>query len=364
MQGDRSCQRCQKAHSLEATPKRVFFIFPTPALREKMKSLLDRIGYQYSQINELLELKTNDLREFIRVLLTEGKFSQPESEDILCLALDEHEDFSFTSYSKIKPLSKWFLSLELEDYLKVIKNQDFVVHFHPIIDAKSLKIYGYECLMRGVSSSGELIPPSVLFDTAKKTDTLFFLDRACREIAVKSAAEKNLTEYKIFINFIPTSIYDPQACLQTTIKAARAYNFNPSNLVFEVVESQKVSDIRHLSNIINYYRKHGFLIALDDLGTGYSNIEMLVNLRPDLVKIDREIINNIHNDPVKQSVFKGVVKICEETEILIIAEGIERKEDFEYVREHVDFVQGFLFSKPDKEPPTQIHLAEDVQHIT
>lgn len=364
MEKNNSCERCQKIHYLEAVPKKLLFIFPVVVLREKMKEILNRVGHEYSQINELLEVRTSDLRGFIEALLTKGEFSQPELNDILCLALDEDEDFSFTSYSKIKPLSKWFSILESEDYLKVIKSENLIVHFHPIIDAKTLKIFGYECLIRGVSANGQLIPPLVLFELAEKTDTLFYLDRACREIAVKSAAERNLRDYKIFINFIPTSIYDPQSCLQTTIQAAISHNFDPSNLVFEVVESQKVRDINHLSNIISYYRNHGFMVALDDMGTGYANIEMLINLKPDLVKIDRQIISNIHNDSVKQRVFKGVVKVCEETEILKIAEGVERKEEFEYVREYVDLVQGFLFSKPDKEPLREEELADRIRELT
>lgn len=197
----------------------------------------------------------------------------------------------------------------------------------------------------------------------KKTDSLFYLDRSCREFAVRAASEKGLKDYKVFINFIPNSIYDPKSCLQTTLKAASIYNFPPTNLVFEVVESQKVSDINHLSCIINYYREHGFMVALDDLGTGYASIEMLVNLKPDLVKIDRQIINNIHKDSVKQSVFKGILKICEDTEIITIAEGIEREEEYNYVRNYVDLVQGFLFAKPDKEPITEAELEKITQKL-
>lgn len=364
MERDRLCQRCHVVEFLYDTSKKVIFIFPIPILREKMKNVLEKISFEYVQVNELLEVRVENLRMFMQSLLTKGGFSQPEMNDILCLVLDENEDFSFTSYSKIKPLGKWFSMLESEDYLKIIKNQNLLVHFHPIIDTKTLKIYGYECLVRGISSSGELIPPLVLFDFAEKTDTLFYLDRTCREIAVKSASERNLKDYKVFINFVPTSIYDPQSCLQTTIQAAKIHNLDPSNLVFEVVESQKVSDINHLSNIISYYRKHGFMVALDDMGTGYASIEMLINLKPDLVKIDRQIISNIHNDSVKQSVFKGIVKICEETEILKIAEGIEKKEEFEYIRDYVDFAQGFLFSKPQEEPPTEAEMAEIIQSLT
>lgn len=162
------CDRCQKINLLDAVPKRVYFVFPVEVLREKMKGILGELGYDYSEVNQILEVKTRDLRGFMHSLLTKGGLSQPELNDILCLTLDEGEDFTFTSYSKIRPLSKWFSILESEEYLRVIENQNFVVYFHPIIEAKTLKLFGYECLIRGISSSGELIPPLVLFEVAEK----------------------------------------------------------------------------------------------------------------------------------------------------------------------------------------------------
>lgn len=358
------CDRCQQVSLLEPSRKKVYFIFPIPVLREKMKLILSKMEIEFAQQNELLEVKVSNFKEFVSDLSSKGGLSHPETNDILCIVLDEEEDFSFASYSKIRPLSKWFSIIQYEDYIRIIQNKSLVIYFHPIIDAKTLKIYGYECLVRGLTPSGELIPPLVLFDFAEKTDNLFYLDRACREVAVSTASRKKLENYKIFINFIPTSIYDPESCLQTTIQAAKVYNFNPANLVFEVVESQKVTDLNHLSNIISYYRRHGYMVALDDMGTGYASIEMLINLKPDLVKIDRQIINDIHKDSVKQSVFRGIVKICEETDILKIAEGIEKEEEFKFVKDYVDLVQGYLFSKPDENPITDEELAKKVQNLT
>ncbi|MCX7822793.1 MAG: EAL domain-containing protein [Syntrophobacterales bacterium] len=359
--GNNLCSKCQKIPSIESGSKKVFLIFPIPLLKEKFNRVAHNLGYQCSQDRELTIINVPNFKKFIKDLYDSSEFSLPESNDILCLALEESEDFHFLSYFKIKPLLTWFSMLEAEEYLDIIRENRLTIHFHPVIDSKTLKIYGYECLIRGISNSGDLVPPLTLFDLAEKTDTLFYLDRTCREIAVKTASEKGLRDYKVFINFVPSSIYDPQACLQTTIQVAKEQSIDPHNLVFEVVESQKIKDIKHLSKIVDYYRSHGFMVALDDMGTGYASLEVLINLRPDLVKIDKEIIRNISKDSLKQSIFRGIIRICEETKILKVAEGIETEDEYNYVKDYVELVQGFLFSKPNSEPSNEEEVVKNLR---
>jgi EAL domain-containing protein (putative c-di-GMP-specific phosphodiesterase class I) len=176
----------------------------------------------------------------------------------------------------------------------------------------------------------------------------------CRETSLKTAATKKVKE-KVFINFIPTSIYDPEFCLQSTEKWAKQLEFDPSQIVFEVVETELVKDQKHLKKILEFYRNKGYKIALDDVGEGYSSLNMLIELQPDIIKVDRNIIQDIDTNQLKQSVYRALYDLATEHHIKVLAEGVETRYELETVKSiGVDYVQGYYFAKPSSEPIRQI----------
>lgn len=128
-------------------------------------------------------------------------------------------------------------------------------------------------------------------------------------------------------------------------------DYEPSSIVFEVVESYKVDDLKHLRSILDFYREKGFKTALDDVGNGYMNLSTIIQLGADIIKIDLEIIRNIHQDSLKQSIFDALVNIAQKNNIVVLAEGVETYEELEYVKTHgAELAQGYLISKPLPEP--------------
>lgn len=349
------CKKCELLPCIPEEPLQLFFLSAHPLLSQKIKDFLKTHMVNYEDLEEGILCQVPNPRDFLNKLKKDLTLSEPELKDISLVLLNLNEMPSFKHFRDLRPLATWYELLEATEYLEVLENNRLTVYFHPIVD-KDLRVVGQECLIRGVRADGSIIPPAFLFEKAEKTQTIFYLDRACREVSIKTAAVKGLKDELIFINFIPTSIYDPKFCLQTTIKWVYQLEFNPSNVVFEVVESQKVTDIKHLSNILEYYKANGFRVALDDVGTGYASLEMLVNLRPNFVKIDREIVRDIHQDTLKQSIVKALVQICKENDILLLAEGIEKVEEFSYLKDVVDYFQGFYFAKPNPEPIRRLTL--------
>ncbi|GKV57619.1 hypothetical protein NCCP2222_35660 [Sporosarcina sp. NCCP-2222] len=219
------------------------------------------------------------------------------------------------------------------------------VHFHiqPIVDANQ-SLYAYEMLARFTGDQDETLSPFEVFQTAKLRNRMYALDRICRINAVKQAAA--LTT-KVFINFIPTSIYSPEHCLKTTVQLANDLNISPSRFVFEVVETENVKDLAHLKRILEYYRAKGFQYALDDVGAGYNTIEMIHEMKPYYTKLDMHHVRGIHKDEEKQQTARAVLEANRAIGSIPLAEGVEEEAEFDWLKDAgFQLFQGYLFGKP------------------
>ena len=244
--------------------------------------------------------------------------------------------------------------LELADrgqspLLKMLLERRIDTWFQPIFTAGGFDLWGYECLMRGRDEAGNLVFPDTLLKWATDEQLVFMLDRVCRETHLLNAGKADLPAgANILINFMPTSIYKPEFCLQTTLAAAKKANIDPARIIFEVVESERITDRAHLSHILNYYRQNGYRVALDDLGSGYAGLSLLAELDPDLIKIDRELIARSTTSPMHRAICEALVRIGKATGKLVLAEGVERAEEVQLMRDAgVDLFQGYYFGRPN-----------------
>jgi EAL domain-containing protein (putative c-di-GMP-specific phosphodiesterase class I) len=240
--------------------------------------------------------------------------------------------------------------------LRVLAENQLTAHFQPIVAAAHPEqVYAYECLLRG-RLDGQLVYPGKLLDAAKRMDALFQLDRRAREAAIRTAANHNIQQ-KIFINFTPTAIYDPEYCLRSTIELITQLNFKPEQIVFEVIESEQVNDVAFLRRILDYYRKAGFKVALDDLGSGYSSLTLLDQLRPDYVKIDMGLVRDVHKDRFRGMLLDMLLEMCNKLQMPTIAEGIETAEEAAWLQSHgAQLLQGYFFAKPAAVPPVPANV--------
>ena len=231
-----------------------------------------------------------------------------------------------------------------------IENQRFESWYQPIVHAKtSLETpthFAHEALFRIRDESNTIVPPSLAFKLAENSDLLFSMDLIARRAAVECAAKGKLTG-KLFINFNPSSIYDPAYCLRATAASINEIGLQPQDVVFEVTETHKASDINHLKGILAFYRSVGFQVALDDIGSGWSGLNLLQVLRPDYVKIDMELVRGLHNDTYKQNIVSSLIRIARKNGIEVIAEGVEEEAEAKWlIAAKVDYLQGYLFGKP------------------
>lgn len=231
----------------------------------------------------------------------------------------------------------------------IIGSERVTVHFQPIISIKKKAIIGVEALCRGIDAdTSEMIPPNILFDLAKEEGLTIDLDRLCRKKALESYGELYFENSNLilFLN-IDTSIIDNSIVGSGhLLNMVNQLSINPSNVVIEIVES-KVSDLEALKRFVEIYKNHGFLIALDDVGSGHSNLDRIPLVKPDVLKVDRNIINDIDKKYYKQEVFKSLVNLSKKIGALVVAEGVEREEEAIIALElGADMLQGFYFAKP------------------
>ncbi|MGQ4880093.1 EAL domain-containing protein [Billgrantia sp. LNSP4103-1] len=221
---------------------------------------------------------------------------------------------------------------------------EFTMAFQPIIDLATTRITTYEALVRGPNGQSAA---SILAQVTPRL--LYRFDQACRIRAIELASQLGMSE-SLSINFLPNAVYEPQACIQATLATAEKVGWPTERLVFEVTESEKVQDHQHLRHIIQAYRSMGFVTALDDFGNGFANLDLLAELEPDRLKIDRALVMNCHHDSRRQVILKALVGLAHELGIDLVAEGVETREEALWLGRHgLLQQQGFYYARPSLE---------------
>lgn len=226
---------------------------------------------------------------------------------------------------------------------RLIDEEAVHFHFQPIVNGDR-SLYAYEMLARFKDENEEVIPPYPVFEAAKSRNRLYALDRVCRVNAIRQSPSAGR---RVFINFIPTSIYSPEHCLSTTVRLSQELGIDPSSFVFEVVETEQVSDFAHLKRILDYYEERGFRYALDDVGAGFNTIETIRQMKPYYTKLDRQYVEGVHLNDRKQLVALSVLEATRAVGGIPLAEGIEEEQEFLWLKEAgFELFQGYLFGKP------------------
>ncbi|MDX8413430.1 MAG: bifunctional diguanylate cyclase/phosphodiesterase [Mariprofundales bacterium] len=229
--------------------------------------------------------------------------------------------------------------------LQILQQEDITPLFQPIVDSKKGKLYGYETLSRGPKSS-PLHMPEPLFATARKYNLLFALDTLCRRKAIARFQQLAL-EGKLFINIDPHCLLDAAHQQGATLNALQQHNLPCSRVVIELTEHQQVDDIDALKTAAAHYRDMGFTIAMDDLSAGYSNLQLMNELRPEFIKLDKYFVRKLAHDPVAKEFVRAICKLARTIDCAVVAEGVEQELDLKAARKlKIGFVQGYLLGRP------------------
>jgi EAL domain-containing protein (putative c-di-GMP-specific phosphodiesterase class I)/GGDEF domain-containing protein len=228
------------------------------------------------------------------------------------------------------------------DLRSSLRDRGVYVDYHPIVVTETREIFGYEALARGVMRS--LRSPEVMFDVAEEADLVWELSRLCRARAIEGMDSRLQPGELLFLNVDPHDFSDP------------AFDENevahPERVVIEITERTAIKDYPKFRERLRIFRERGFRFAVDDAGSGYAGLGSIANLEPDFIKLDISLINAIDTNFIKQNLVETMVKFANDHGAMVIAEGVERAEEFKAVKDlGVHLVQGFFLHRPSHLPP-------------
>lgn len=233
-----------------------------------------------------------------------------------------------------------------KQFLKILTEEKIHPVYQPIVSLKDGSIFAYEALSR-IDLPDCSFNTEEMFQIAEKTMRIWDLEALCRKKALKAAITKP-ANCKLFINVNPNIILDEKFKSGTTRKYLHKYGLFPDDIVFEITERTSIQKEDTFKKTIQHYTQQNYQIAIDDFGAEYAGLNRICVLDPHYIKIDMNIIRNLHFDSIKHSMVKSLVIFCKDANIKLIAEGIETVEELTALIElGVDYGQGYYLKRPD-----------------
>lgn len=240
--------------------------------------------------------------------------------------------------TKINQLEKW------ESINKLIEERLIRFAFQPILDARDGSLYGYEALMR--SRMEDFSSPVEILAVASSQFLLPQIEKMTLSLILNWLRENvsRLGGRKLFVNSIPDYLLSGEE----RDRLQENYGDLLPHIVFEITEGAAESEEELMEKASYIQTEFGAMIALDDYGSGYSGEMRLLNLNPDIVKIDRSFITGIHLDKNRQVLLFNLISFCRSKDIRVLAEGVENAEDLKTLIDlDVDLLQGYFLARPD-----------------
>ena len=218
---------------------------------------------------------------------------------------------------------------------------DFSTVFQPVVRLEDAALFGYEALVR---CPGPTLSPTGLFAQAAAMRSAGRLGRMIREVAVSLCRGTRL-----FLNVHPSELEEGWL-----LRPDDPIFAHDDDIYLEISESVPMTHSDLCASVLSLARaRTGVYLVVDDFGAGYSNLELISDLAPKLVKLDRKLVGNLHRNPRKQKLVAMVVRLCQELGAEVVAEGIETRDELSAVRDcGAQYGQGYLLGRPSFPKPS------------
>jgi EAL domain-containing protein (putative c-di-GMP-specific phosphodiesterase class I) len=228
---------------------------------------------------------------------------------------------------------------------QIISEQNIRLLAQPIFEVATNQIKAYEVLTRGPAGT-DLESPLILFSVARQMGKLYELEKIVLEKTFEQISENESSQH-VFINFTPVTLGNPLFIQEIQAMLKKYQGVSAKQVVLEVTEQDPIMQQTDFNKNIHLLRELGFRLAVDDTGIGYSTLSSIIEIMPEIIKIDRSVIQDIDSNTIKESMLKGLLLIAKESGSVVVAEGIESKgEAMVLSRHNVDLAQGYFYGRP------------------
>ncbi|MBL8034016.1 MAG: EAL domain-containing response regulator [Leptospiraceae bacterium] len=299
-------------------------------LRTLQTKILVELGYIFSE---------RTLKEFV-INIGYGQLNYKASLPFIRLFYRALRDAEWTAHRKTEAQHSE-LKREFSD---CVRNSDVRTFFQPIFGERGGErfILGYEALSRGPEGK-RIEKPEVLFAIAKELSQTAALDFICFQSAVRAAALMP-AGLLLFVNVEPLSILTPEFKF---FLLSQEKPFPADRLVFEITERDIIDNYQEFNRNLNFFRRLGIRIAIDDAGSGYSSLNQIVRIKPEFVKLDALMVRDIDTDKFKQDIVEAFIGFAHKNGIIILAEGVETDAELSYLKKiRIDHWQGYHLARP------------------
>ena len=258
------------------------------------------------------------------------------------------EEPSLADFPRAETLHAFIAFARAKWLVDMIAGRRVRAWFQPIVSAaEPHRLFALEALARGLSADPQeqLVLPHRLISAARDAGMMTAFDRYVHDRALHDFRKPD--PVGLFLNVTPRSLEDPAFELEHLVRTALGHRIRPERITLEIIECESIADMARVQDVLTEARSLGLGIALDDLGAGFSNLNLVHQLRPDIVKLDMALTRNVSNDPYKSVLAAKMLEATRGLGVRTVAEGVEHPNDLRWLRAHgVDYVQGYLIARP------------------
>lgn len=315
---------------------------------ETTKAIIASVARPY--VVESMELR---LRANAGIAVSSGKEAMP-------MELVRHADLAM-AFAKKEGCNTWHkytedLSATATDQLvlrnelqKALDNNDFELHYQPLVDGHTGRIVGVEALLRWFHPERGQVPPDEFIAEAEKTGQIipmsfWVLDTACRDLSLLRS--RHAADFPVMVNISPLH-FQRSDFVSSIREKLDSYALPAECLEIEITEGVLLDNAAHTIRKLEELKELGVRISIDDFGTGYSSLNYLKNLPIDKIKIDRSFVNDVISDRHDAAITRAIIALAHLLNLKVVAEGVETESQFWFLkRNFCDEFQGYLFAHP------------------